>query len=154
MINVIIDGKEIQVMEEIPIVKAAESAGIWIPTMCYSELFEPYGVCRICSVEVIRGKRSRIVTACNYPLRDNGTKVLTNSPKIQVIRKLIMELMLSRWPNVPVVKEMAAAIGVKEPRLISLEKDEDPNACILCGMCVNICKDVVKANILGFENRG
>ncbi len=154
MINVNIDGKEIQIAEETTIVKAAESAGIWIPTMCYSELFEPYGVCRLCSVEVVRGKRSRIVTACNYPLRENGTKVITNSPQIQGIRKMIMELMLSRWPNVPVVKDMAATIGVKESRIECLERDEDPYACILCGKCVNICRDVVKANVLAFENRG
>ncbi|MBM4157989.1 MAG: 4Fe-4S dicluster domain-containing protein [Ignavibacteria bacterium] len=154
MITVNIDGKDIQVAEETTIVKAAESAGIWIPTMCYSELFEPYGICRLCSVEIIRGKRTRIVTACNYPLRENGLKIRTNSPVIQEIRKVLIELMLSRWPNVPVVKNMAASLGVIEPKFVSLERDEAEDACILCGMCVNICRDVVKANILGFANRG
>lgn len=154
MITVIIDDKEVQVAEETTILKAAEAAGVWIPTMCYSELFEPYGVCRLCSVELIRGKRSRIVTSCNYPLRNNGLTVKTNSPKIAGIRKIIMEMMLSRWPNVPAVKEMSEALGVKESRFPSLERDEAPDACILCGMCVNICRDVVKANILGFSNRG
>ncbi len=154
MITVNIDGVEVQVAEETTILKAAEKAGIWIPTMCYSEILEPYGVCRLCSVEIIRGKRSRIVTACNYPLRMNGITVRTNSPKIQSIRKIIMELMLSRWPNVEVVKNMAKELGVTEPRFESLEKDESPDACILCGACVNICRDVVKANILCFANRG
>ncbi len=153
MISVNIDGKEVQVPEDSSILKAAEKAGIWIPTMCYSELFEPYGVCRLCSVEVIRGRRSRVVTACNYPVRE-GLTVLTNSEKIQWIRKMIMEMMLSRWPNVGVVKDMATRLGVTKPRFESLEKDEDPNACILCGMCVNACKELVKAEVLGFAYRG
>ncbi|MCX8010483.1 MAG: 2Fe-2S iron-sulfur cluster-binding protein, partial [Ignavibacteria bacterium] len=132
MVNIKIDNKEVQVAEDTSILKAAEKAGIWIPTMCYSELFEPYGVCRLCSVEIVRGKRSRVVTACNYPVRE-GLTVNTNSEKIIWIRKLIMEMMLSRWPNVKVVKEMAERLGVVKPRFESLEKDEDPNACILCG---------------------
>ncbi|MBU1297822.1 MAG: (2Fe-2S)-binding protein, partial [Bacteroidetes bacterium] len=153
MVNVKIDGKEVEVPQDTSILKAAEKAGIWIPTMCYNDLIEPYGVCRLCSVEVIRGKRARVVTACNYPVRE-GLTINTNSEKIQWIRKLIMEMMLSRWPNVKTVKEMAAKLGVKEPRFPSLERDEAEDACILCGMCVNVCKDVVKANVLGFASRG
>jgi heterodisulfide reductase subunit A len=153
MVTVNIDDKKIEVLEDTTILKAAELAGIWIPTMCYSELLEPYGVCRLCSVEIIRGKRSRIVTSCNYPVRE-GLTVRTNSEKVKWIRKLIMELMYSRWPNVPVVKEMADALGIKESRYVSLEKDESEDACILCGNCVNICRDVVKASVLAFEGIG
>ncbi len=153
MVNVKIDGKEVQVPVDTPILKAAEKVGIWIPTMCYNDLIEPYGVCRLCSVEVVRGKRSRVVTSCNYPVRE-GIVVNTNSEKIKWIRKVIMELMLSRWPNVKVVKDMAQRLGVEAPRFESLEKDEAPDACILCGLCVNVCRDLVGASILGFANRG
>jgi NADH dehydrogenase/NADH:ubiquinone oxidoreductase subunit G len=114
MVTVKIDGKEVQVPEETTILKAAERAGVWIPTMCHNDLIEPYGICRLCSVEVVRGKRNRVVTACNYPVRD-GISVNTNSDKIKWIRKIIMELMLSRWPNVKVVKEMAKQLGVEKP---------------------------------------
>ncbi|MBU2445315.1 MAG: (2Fe-2S)-binding protein [Bacteroidetes bacterium] len=153
MVTLKIDGKEVQVPEETTVLKAAEKAGVWIPTMCHNDLFEPYAVCRLCSVEVVRGKRRRVVTACNYPVTD-GIEVLTDSENIQWIRKLLMELMLSRWPNVKVVQDMAGKLGVDKPRFESLEKDEDPNACILCGMCVNVCRDLVKAEVLGFANRG
>lgn len=153
MVKINIDGQTIEVQEESTILKSAEKAGIWIPTLCHSEYFEPYGVCRICSVEIVRGKHSKIVTACNYPVRE-GINVLTNSEKIKQIRKLIMELMISRWPNVEIVKDLAGRLGVKESRFPSLEQDESPDACILCGNCVNICKDVVGANVLGFANRG
>jgi heterodisulfide reductase subunit A len=153
MVSVNIDGTIVEVAEDTTILKAAEKAGIWIPTLCQCDYFEPYGVCRICSVEVIRGKRSRIVTACNYPVRE-GLTVKTNSEKIQSLRKIIMELMLSRWPNVEIIKEIADQVGVKESRFPSLERDEAPDACILCGKCVNVCRDVVGANVLGFANRG
>jgi heterodisulfide reductase subunit A len=153
MITLKIDGREVQVPEETPILKAAEKAGIWIPTLCHSELFEPYGVCRLCVVEAVRGKRSRVVTSCNYPVRE-GITVLTNSPKIQWIRKTIVEMLFSRWPNVKVVQDLAREIGVEKPRFVSLERDEAADACILCGKCVNVCREVVQANVLAFAYRG
>ena len=153
MVTINIDGQHVEVIEDTTILKAAEQAGIWIPTMCHCEYFEPYGVCRLCSVEVVRGKRSRIVTACNYPVR-GGMTIHTNSERVRWIRRLIMELMFSRWPNVKAVRDMAAKLGVEQPRFVSLERDESENACILCGMCVNMCNDVVKASVLGFANTG
>jgi heterodisulfide reductase subunit A len=153
MVTMTIDGKPVEVLEDTTILKAAEKAGVWIPTMCHSDYFEPYGVCRLCSVEVVRGKRSRIVTACNFPVR-GGMTVHTDSAKVKWIRKLIMEMTLSRWPNVKVVKEMAERLGIEKSRFVSLERDESENACILCGMCVNMCNDVVKAGVLGFANTG
>lgn len=132
MVTVNIDGKQVDVFEDTSILKAAEKAGIWIPTICHCDFIEPYGVCRLCSVEVVRGNRSRVVTACNYPVRE-GLNVRTSTDKIKWIRKLIMELMLSRWPNVKAVKEMAEQLGVVEPRFPSLERDEAEDACILCG---------------------
>jgi heterodisulfide reductase subunit A2 len=153
MVTINIDGKQVEVLEDTTILKAAEKAGVWIPTMCHSDYFEPYGVCRLCSVEVVRGKRSRIVTACNYPVR-TGMTINTNSEKVKWIRQLIMELMVSRWPNVKVVREMAEQLGIAKPRFVSLERDESEDACILCGMCVNMCNDVVKAGVLGFANTG
>ncbi len=153
MVTITIDGKPVQVPEDTTILKAAEKAGIWIPTMCHSDLFEPYAVCRLCSVEVVRGKRSRIVTSCNYPVR-GGMTIHTNSERVKWIRKVIMELMLSRWPNVDVVRECARKLGVGQPRFVSLERDERADACILCGMCVNVCNDVVKAGVLGFAHSG
>lgn len=153
MVKVNIDGKQLEVLEDTSILNAAEKAGIWIPTMCHCDYIEPYGVCRLCSVEVVKGKRSRIVTACNYPVRE-GMTVRTNSERVKWIRKILMELMLSRWPNVKAVKDMAEQIGIVKPRFESLEKDEAEDACILCGMCVNVCKDLVGANVLGFSKMG
>ncbi len=87
------------------------------------------------------------------PVR-GGMTIHTNSERVKWLRKVIMELMLSRWPNVKVVKEMAERLGIEKPRFVSLERDEAENACILCGMCVNMCNDVVKAGVLGFAHTG
>jgi heterodisulfide reductase subunit A len=62
--------------------------------------------------------------------------------------------MLSRWPNVPVIRSLAERLGVGTPRFTSLERDEAADACILCGMCVNMCNDVVQAGVLGFASTG
>lgn len=153
MVTLTIDGQKLEVPEDTTLLKAAEQAGIWIPTMCQCDHFEPYGVCRLCSVEVVRGTRSRIVTSCNYPVR-GGLTVKTDSERVRWIRKLIMEMMVSRWPNVPVVKDMAERLAITAPRFASLERDESPTACILCGKCVNMCNDVVKAGVLGFAHTG
>lgn len=153
MVTITIDDRSVEVPEGISILRAAEQAGIWIPTLCHSTYVEPYGVCRLCSVELVRGERSRIVTACNFPIRA-GMTVRTSSPRVQWIRKILMELMVSRWPNVEVVRSLAARLGVGTPRFTSLERDEAADACILCGMCVNMCNDVVHAGVLGFAHTG
>jgi len=63
-----IDDREIKTEEGTTILEAAKEAGIEIPTLCYLEGLEPYGACRVCSVEIERRGRSRIVAACCYPV--------------------------------------------------------------------------------------
>ena len=153
MITITIDGKEIEVAAETTVHAAAKQAGVHIPTLCNNEMVEPYGACRLCSVEVREGKRSRIVTACNYPVR-KPLEVHTKSERALGVRKAVLEMMLARWPNVKVVKDMARFNGVEEPRFTHPQRNEDPNACILCGLCVRLCSEGVWHNVLTFEGRG
>ena len=150
MISVIIDGQEIQVEEETTILKAAGKLGITIPTLCYKEFLEPYGVCRICTVEVVRGKRTRLVTACNYPLRES-VSVLTNTERVMNLRRLNLELLLARAPAAKIIQDLAAEMGVERTRF-PMENPQEK--CILCGLCVQVCNDVVGAGAIGFANRG
>jgi len=150
MITVTIDGQEIQIQEETTIVNAAKALGIKIPTLCYNELLEPYAVCRVCTVEVVRGKRTRLVTACNYPLRES-VSVNTNSERVQHLRKLNLELMLAQAPAAKLVRDLAAEYGVTSTRFPIKNPDEK---CILCGMCVQMCEGVVGAGAIGFSSRG
>ncbi len=150
MITVTIDDKTIQVEEETTILNAAKELGINIPTLCYHELLEPYAVCRICTVEVVRGKRRRLVTACNYPLRE-PVAVYTNNERIQSLRRMNLELLMAQAPKAEVIRELAAELGVTQTRF----PIKDPeNRCILCGLCIQVCEKVVGVSALGFASRG
>ncbi|MBP1601236.1 MAG: Heterodisulfide reductase, subunit A-like protein, partial [Acidobacteria bacterium] len=77
-----INGIETEAEDRTPILAIAEKLGIRIPTLCHHPILEPYGVCRICTVEVRVGRRIRMVTACNYPAT-NGIEVLTDSERVR-----------------------------------------------------------------------
>jgi aldehyde:ferredoxin oxidoreductase len=153
MIEVVIDGKKTEVAEGTSILKAAKQLGVKIPALCDSELVEPYGACRVCSVEVSDGRKRRIVTACNYPIQ-GPIEVMTRSERALAVRRLTLEMMLARWPNVKVVKDAAAEVGLDRPRFAHPERNENPNACILCGLCVRVCSEAVLHKVLAFESRG
>jgi heterodisulfide reductase subunit A len=150
IVSLTIDGKKVEVERGTPILKAARSLGIEIPTLCYWEFVEPYGACRLCVVEVIKGKRRRLVTACNYPAED-GLEVLTDTDKVRRDRRMVLELLLARTPNVPLIRELAREYGVEEPRFAAPRPEEK---CILCGLCVRVCEELVGASAIGFAGRG
>jgi len=150
MITVTIDDKPIQVEEETSILNAAKELGINIPTLCYNELLEPYAVCRICIVEVVRGKRRRLVTACNYPLRE-PVAVYTNNERILNLRRMNLELLMAQAPQAEVTQKLAAELGVIRTRFPIAKPD---NKCILCGLCIQACEKLVGVAALGFASRG
>jgi heterodisulfide reductase subunit A len=150
MITLTINGQEIQAEEDQTILEIARQNGIEIPTLCYHPLLEPYGACRLCTVEVIRRGRSSLQTACTHPVLE-GQDVKTRSPLVVEARRMILGLLLSRCPNVPVVQELAREYGIEEPPFPTDTPDEK---CILCGLCVRVCSDVVKAHVLSFSDRG
>lgn len=143
-----INGFEVEAFDRQPLIEVAEKIGIKIPTLCHNPIIEPYGVCRVCTVEVRHGKRVRMVTACNYPVT-NGIEVFTDSDRVIKNRKMIIELLLARCGNVPILNKLAEEYGITEPRF-----GRGTDNCILCGLCVRMCQDVVKANVLGFFDRG
>jgi len=148
MVKLVIDGQEVEVEEGLSVLEAAKRVGVEIPTLCYHPAVSVYGACRICTVEVIRKGWPRLTAACTYPVQE-GIEVKTNSEKVKKARKLIMEMLLARCPNVKVVQDLAREMGVKKTRFP--QEDED---CILCGLCVRVCNEVIGASVIGFVNRG
>ena len=147
-IHLQIDGKEIVAKEGMTILEAAKNAGISIPTLCHYEKLEPYGACRICTVEVEAQGRKQLVAACVYPAEAN-TVVTTRSAAIDEIRKTILELLLAHAPDATALQELAKEYGATENRF-----EKEPSFCILCGLCVRYCAEIKKKNALAFVDQG
>jgi aldehyde:ferredoxin oxidoreductase len=153
MITIKIDGKETQVEPGATLLSAAKQLGITIPTLCNHSALEPYGACRVCVTEIRINGRSKVVTACNYPIR-RPLEAFTDSELTVSQRNGVLSLMLARWPNIPILKNMARYYGVKEPAFRHPLRDEAPDACFLCGMCVRACSEMVWEDIITFAGRG
>lgn len=153
MIGLSIDGKAVQVQEGTPILQAASFLDIKIPTLCYHPLVKPFGSCRLCMVEVGNGAGGQLVTSCNTKCQQ-GMVVSTDAPHALEARRLVLELMLARWPNVPILRKYAEELGLTAPRFTSVVRDEHADGCILCGLCVRVCDEVVGANAISFSDRG
>lgn len=151
MITLSIDGRELKAEKGQTILQVASENGIDIPTLCYHEALEPYGACRLCVVEIFKGGRSRIVASCLYPVEE-GLEVKTSSPRVLDNRKMILELLLARCSKNKVIQELAAQMGIEQPSF-KPEYLED-NDCILCGLCVRACEQVVGVSAISLVNRG
>jgi len=145
-----IDGRDVTVDQGKTLLEAAKTIGIQIPTLCYHEEVEPAGVCRFCMVEVKKGNRSRLVASCVYPVEE-GIEVLTETDRINQVRKMILELLLPVAASGP-LKAMAKKYGIEKSRFEVAEEEE--THCTLCGICVRYCEQVVKENAAGFVGRG
>jgi bidirectional [NiFe] hydrogenase diaphorase subunit len=143
-----IDGKKVSASKGMTVLEVAQKEGIFIPTLCHHEKLEPFGGCRICIVEVeIRGW-TKLVVSCVYPAEKNII-VRTRSPKVDRIRKTIIELLMAHAPDSPQLTDLAATYNAVPTRY-----QKDPSFCIHCGLCVRYCVEVAKKNALGFVDRG
>jgi heterodisulfide reductase subunit A2 len=148
MINLTINDRPIEVEEGTTVLEAAKKLGLNIPTLCHFEGLKPYGGCRLCVVEVTAGPRTQLTTSCTYPVAE-GLVVQTDTEEVQEARKFVMDLLLSRCPDVPALQVMAAEMGLAEPSYPKGESD-----CILCGKCVRMCHEVQHASAIGMMGRG
>ena len=146
--NIKINGKEIKATEGETILDVARGVGIDIPTLCHHEALAPYGSCRLCMVEIITPKGSKLETACTYPVWE-GLEVRTDSPRATQARRFVMELILARSSQAEEIKELARKMGVTKARFIT-----DKDKCMLCGHCVRVCKDIIGQSAISFTNRG
>jgi len=137
------------------ILQAAKELGIHIPTLCYHPALPLYASCRVCLVEISieKGGRTRswIDTSCAYPIQ-NPIKVQTNTEKVRKERKIIIELLLSRAPDSKILNELAEEYGAEKGKFQTLDKGE--SNCILCGLCVRVCNEMIHSNAIGTAYRG
>ena len=151
MVNLTIDGRKVEVEEGTTVLKAAEKLGIKIPTLCYFEALTPQGACRLCVVEIVGGARRGLSASCAYVVEE-GLEVRTDSKRVIEARKLVIELLLLRCPDVPKLQELAEEIGIDRARYERFKPEEEK--CILCGLCVRVCQELMHVGAINFVNRG
>jgi len=171
MVNITIDGQQLQVPKTATILEAARLAGVKIPYLCYHPELRPEGACRVCVVEV-KGARA-LAASCVYPVSE-GMEVKTNTAKVRSARKAVVELLLANHPQDCLscqrnqkceLQAIAADLGIREVRFEGEKKSfpmdmknpslvRDPNKCILCGRCIRACSERQGVHVYSFVNRG
>ena len=171
MINLKIDGKDVQIAPGATILDAAESVGIKIPTLCYLKKISTTGACRVCAVEVAGADKT--MTACNT-LAIDGMEVTTQSEKLAKIRRQIVELLLVNHPlDCPVcdaggecdLQDICYAQDVtrqpfeaEDVNAETIDKwpliQQVPNRCIMCEKCVKVCHELIGSSALFINKKG
>ncbi len=172
MINLKINGKDIKVPDGKNIIEYTKDLNIDIPTFCYDERLKSEGACRMCVVEV-KGM-NRLVASCATPATD-GKEIYTHSEEVIKARKEVLELTWASHPNDCVVCDANGSCKLQDysyeykidsiPVYDGHKRDFeinssnkffeiDPEKCILCGLCVNVCEQLQGLDALGFSERG
>jgi formate dehydrogenase alpha subunit len=173
-ITLTIDGKKVEVPKGTTVLEAAQSAGVYIPTLCYDPDLKPYGACRFCVVE-IEGMRG-LPTSCTTPATD-GMVVHTETPMVNQSRRISMELIManhhgdcltcSKNQNCEVQK-IALYLGIEQEHFDRMRKSKellpiddshpaftrDLNKCILCAKCVRACHEITGVGAIDLAFRG
>ncbi len=172
MVSLTINGKKVEVPDGTTVLRAAESAGITIPTLCDHKHLLPYGGCRLCLVEV-EGART-LQPSCTLPVSNNMV-VKTDTDKVREARKFVLTLLFSErnhfcmycqvsggdcelqnaaygegmtnWPLQPNWKGFP--VDASHPYFVL-----EHNRCILCRRGVRACAELGGNFTLGIEERG
>ena len=173
-VELTVDGVAVSVPEGTSVMRAAALAGVDIPKLCATEKLDAFGSCRLCLVEI--DGRKGTPASCTT-LVSSGMSVTTQSPKLERMRRGVMELYISDHPldclSCPAngdceLQDMAGAVGLREVRYgyqgenhLDLPKDTsnpyftfDSSKCIVCSRCVRACEEVQGTFALTIEGRG
>jgi len=150
-----INGVSVEAAEGASVLDVARRYGFEIPSLCHHEAVTPYGACRLCLVEITKGGRKKLTTCCNYEVLE-GISVVTDTPEVRRHRAMVLELILAEAPDAEPVRRLAAEYGVRTTRFPAKPKGEagEKRDCILCGLCVRVCSEIVEVNALTFNGRG
>ena len=172
MINLKINGVDVQAPAGSTILEAARLNNIEIPTLCFLKEINEIGACRICVVEV-KGART-LVTSCVYPINE-GMEVWTSSPKVLESRKKTLQLLLSNHDRKCLscvrsgnceLQQLCRAYGVDDETYYDGERTvseldcsaahmvRDNAKCILCRRCTSTCEKIQGIGVIGANGRG
>ncbi|MDC7222894.1 MAG: NADH-dependent [FeFe] hydrogenase, group A6 [Spirochaetales bacterium] len=174
-VNVKINGQAAQVAPGSTILEAAKELGCQIPTLCHHDDLKPSGACGLCVVKVKsdRGISPKLVRACCTKVVE-GMDYITHDADLQETRKTILELILSNHPDDCLscgrnqtceLQRLAGDFAIRETPFHKNLKDFpqdhstvslvfDPNKCVNCGRCAQVCQQIQGVWALEFINRG
>jgi bidirectional [NiFe] hydrogenase diaphorase subunit len=122
--------------------------GFEVPSLCFHVAVSAYGACRLCLVEVKKGRRQKLTTSCNHPVQE-GLEVQLDTDAVVRHRRTVLQLLLAAAPAAKAVRDLAAHYGVEDTPFVPRPGED----CIKCGLCVRIC-ELVGVSALGFAGRG
>lgn len=160
-VNLVIDGVQVTAEPGTTVLQAARQAGIYIPTLCAHEILpSSFGSCRLCVVQVEGGG---LPSSCVTVVSESAV-VDTNTPLVQEIRRHMLKTVLASIPGPRLktdeLRKLADYVGITEDDLppyvsrnLPVDSDDplfirDHNLCIMCGRCVNVCRDVRGVGVL------
>ena len=154
-VTLIINGKKYPADEGEILLGVALRNKIAIPHLCYEPSLDPYGACRLCMVEVVKRGKREMTTSCTLRAAE-ALEVVTDSPEVVKHRSILFELYLAEAPKSEIIKAMATRYGVTKTRFLKRLNITDSlgNKCVLCGLCVRACNEIMGAGAIGFINRG
>jgi NADH dehydrogenase/NADH:ubiquinone oxidoreductase subunit G len=153
MLTISINGKPYQAQEGENVLKVALREGIEIPYLCYQVALSPFGACRLCIIEVISGGKPGITTSCTLPVAE-GLTIETESMEVVQIRKVLLELYLAEAPASQKIQELASKYGVKHSRFAHIDVSAKGDRCVLCGLCVRVCDEILDVGAINYAGRG
>jgi len=134
--NITINGKKVSCQPGELLLDIAERNSINIPRLCHHDAFPGKGCCRVCITEVKEGDKSKMVTACIYPV-DKECEVFTDNEKVTKEREMILSFLKKLAPESPEIKGLCKYYKVDDSYDLPVEADE--GRCIICGLCVDAC---------------
>ena len=176
LVQLTINGRNVEVKEGSTILDAARKLNIDIPTLCHLKLQDGKTVsctssCRVCVVEV--EGRKNLAASCSTPVAP-FMSVKTNTQRVANARKTIVELLLSDHPQDCLkcqknlkceLQKIASDLNIREIRYegemsktpvdySSVAVTRDVDKCILCRRCVSVCSNIQSVNVLAPVYRG
>ena len=148
-----------------------------VPTLCDAPNLDPFGSCRVCSVDVALEEdgKTKAMASCHSPIGE-GQYIYPNTPNIQKLRKNIVELVISDHPLLCLtcevsgnceLQDVAATVGLRDVRYpeganhLDTPKDlshpymtSDLSKCINCFRCIRACDEVQGQFVLSMAGRG
>lgn len=148
------------------LLKAAQSVGISIPTICFHDFCTANALCRICVVEV---EGSRVLVPACVAAVSEGMKVRTQTERVRRARRTILEMLastvdLSQAPDILRLMDEYGADPGRYPEALRRDPpliDDNPMyvrdyaKCVLCWRCVQVCaSDAQYTHAINFAKRG